>query len=251
MTSQAIHQQPGEGTPYLKLPLSFDVALLQQDLAKIEADHWISHFNTSAYENDWRAVALRSLGGQMKNILPLDHADFADTPLLSSCRHFQQVIAQFQCEKTSIRLMALDPGGWIKPHRDSGTSLEDGITRLHIPIQTSPEVMFCIDGESIHFSAGDTWYLNATCEHSVKNQSTRSRIHLMLDCLTNPWLEQLFASAGGLVRTPNAYPDPNIHDGNVQEVIAALRASAHATGLQLANQLQNIYASRQNASARP
>jgi quercetin dioxygenase-like cupin family protein len=235
----------------LKLPLSFDLVRLQQALASIDAAHWISHFNTSAYENGWRAIALRSVGGQLHDILPLDHADFADTPLLSACPYIQQVIQQFQCEKTSIRLMALDPGGWIKPHRDSGTALEDGITRLHIPIQTSPEVMFCIDGEHIHFSAGDTWYLNASWEHSVKNQSTKSRIHLMMDCITNPCLEQLFAQAGGVTRAPHAYPDPSIHDDNVQEVIAALRSGGHAASLQLAHQLQTIYAGRQNSPTRP
>lgn len=239
-------------TPYLKLPFSFDLARLQRELDAVQRVHhqqWVSHFNTAAYENNWGCIALRSVGGLQDSIIPVDGAPFEDTPLLAHCPYFQEVIARFDCEKTSVRLMALEPGGTIKPHRDSGAALEDGITRLHIPIQTSPQVMFCIDGEWIHFSAGDTWYLNASCEHSVQNRSSQTRVHLMLDCVTNSWLEQVFAAAGGVLRPASPYGDAAITDANVLQVIANLRAAGHAGGLRLAEQLQATHAQAIDAQA--
>jgi hypothetical protein len=237
---------PYQPTRFLKLPLAFDAVQLQQDLASINAAHWASHFNTNDYDNGWRGVALRSVGGQT-SLIPVHDAAYKDTPLLAACPYFVQVLAQFECEKSSVRLLALDAGGSIKPHRDSGTSLEGGITRLHIPIQTSEQVVFCIDGEQVHFTQGHTWYLNASCEHSAHNPTTTSRIHLVLDCVTTPWLEHLFAAAGGSIAPPHPYPDANINDTNVTSVIERLRAGGHASGLRLALELGAIYAGRRAA----
>lgn len=236
-------------TPYLKLPLRFDLARMQQELAGLESGWWVSHFNTQAYEKSWNCIPLRSVGGSLSNVIPIEGAQFQDTAILAGCPYFRQVINSFECEKTSVRLMALEPGGIIKPHRDEGAALEDGLTRLHIPIQTSEQVEFCIDGERVHFSAGDTWYLNASCLHGVENRSTVNRVHLMLDCITNSWLEELFVSAGWQTRAASPYPDPSINDGNVLQVIAALRLAGHAAGLGLADRLQAIHDAAGAASA--
>jgi len=226
--------------PYLKLPFSFDVAKLQHDLALAVRSPWIKHFNIQAYEKDWSCIPLRSVGGRIDHILPIDSEEFQDTEVLEQCAYFREVIARFQCEKTSIRLMSLAAGGVIKEHRDAGSSIEDGITRLHIPIQTTPEVIFTIDHIPVHFSAGDTWYLNASCLHGVRNDSQHARVHLMLDCVSNSWLEQVFSQAGWIPRPQVRYPDPSIHDGNVAEVIARLRQAGFPAGLVLADELEAI-----------
>jgi len=235
-------------SPYLKLPLSFDVGRLRLELAGIESSHWIGHFNTSAYEKNWSCIPLRSVDGKLDHIMPLEHANFQDTPILLQCPYFRQVLDRFECEKTSVRLMSLESGAVIKEHRDEGSSLDDGIARLHIPIQTSAEVSFRIDGEEVHFSAGDTWYLNASCLHGVENRSPLDRIHLMLDCVTNPWLEQLFLAAGGVLREKPPYGDPAIDDRNVLQVIGSLRAGGLEAGARLADQLDAIHAARRSTA---
>lgn len=237
-------------TPYLRLPFSFDVSRLKADLAVVAGADWLGHFNTGAYEKGWSCLALRSVNGSLDHIMPLEDARFADTPLLAQCPYFQEVINGFECEKTSIRLMALQAGGVILEHRDSKASLEDGVTRLHIPVQTAPEVLFRIEGETVHFSAGHAWYLNASCLHGVENRSSQARVHLMIDCVTNPWLERVFQAAGGVLREASPYGDDAIHDGNVQEVIAALLSSGHHAGMLLAGQLRDTHARRQAAGPR-
>jgi hypothetical protein len=225
---------------HLKLPLSFDVRRLQQDLARVEQMRWIPHFNTRDYVKDWSCIPLRSVDGRIDHILPLDDANFQDTKILQECDYFQYVIDQFLCEKTSIRLMSLAAGGEIKEHRDQGTALEDDITRLHIPIQTTPEVLFRLDGIDVHFTAGDTWYLNATCLHGVQNLSPYARVHLVLDCISNDWLQFLFDEAGWVAPRKPRYPDPSINDDNVAEVIVALRTGEHASAHRLAMELEAI-----------
>ena len=232
-------------TRYLRLPFVFDVSRLQQDLQGIRTEEWIDHFNTNAYETGWSCVPLRSVGGESRHIMPVESTAFADTPILSRCSYVREVIRGFECETTSVRFMALAPGAQIKPHRDPKTALEDGITRLHIPVQTHPDVMFHIDGEAVHFSAGHTWYLNASCEHAVINASPLPRVHLMLDCITNPWLEAAFRAAGGTIRPGTGYPDPNIHDGNALEVIAQLRQLNQPSSNLWADQLLGLYQARQ------
>lgn len=237
-------------TPYLKLPLSFDIARLQEDLARVAPGEWTDHFNTSAYETGWSCAPLRSVDGRTDHIMPVEAGRFEDTEILARCPYFRHVVEQFACEKTSIRLMALEAAAVIHAHRDAGGALEDGLTRLHIPVQTSPLATFRIDGEEIHFSAGHAWYLNASCLHSAENRSPRARIHLMIDCVTNPWMEALFEAAGGVQRERPPYGDPSIHDGNVLQIIAALRAGGHATGAQLARQLQETHARRTGTDTR-
>jgi Aspartyl/Asparaginyl beta-hydroxylase len=247
------HPSPGlSPSPYLLLPFSFDVGQLQEALAAVEATRpWVSHFNTLAYEAsygaNWSCIALRSVGGVPDQIIPIDGAAYEDTAALLASPYLQQVIKRFECEKTSVRLMALEPGGVIKPHRDAGTSLDDGVTRLHIPIQTTPEVLFCIDGQAVHFTAGHTWYLNASCLHGVVNASALPRVHLMIDCVTNPWLQAVFEAAGGVLRPPAPYGDPIINDDNVLAVIAALRAGGHGAGTRLADRLELTHAGRHHA----
>jgi len=208
---------------YLPLPLRFDVASMQRDCDQFTAQEWIAHFNTGAYENGWSCLPLRSPGGDGRHIMPIDGVDYADTPQLAHCPYLQQVLASFACEKGAVRLMALDAGAVIREHRDPGTALADGVTRIHVPIHTSQQVLFRIDGQSVHFSAGQAWYMDASCRHAVTNGGAAARVHLVIDCLTNAWLEELFAGAGFVPRPLPKYGDPSINDANVAEIIARLR----------------------------
>jgi quercetin dioxygenase-like cupin family protein len=185
---------------WLRLPLAFDLARMQAELALIGADEWIAHFNTDAYENGWSCVPLRSAGGSARHIMPVDGEPYRDTPVLARCPYLRQVIDSFACDKQSVRLMALAPGAVIKEHRDPGTALQEGLTRLHVPLQTSPEVLFTVDGDAVHFGAGHAWYLDASCRHAVHNRGTLARVHLLIDCVSNDWLAHLFEEAGFVPR---------------------------------------------------
>lgn len=234
---RAIVPAPNPPSTWLQLPLHVDVARMQRDSDQFAAGEWISHFNKGAYDQGWSCVPLRSPGGATDHIMPVDGAAYAGTPQLARCPGLREVLASFACEINSARLLALAPGALIRAHRDAGTSLADGLIRIHIPIHTSPQVLFTIDGETVHFTAGHAWYMDASCLHAVHNQGSAPRIHLVLDCVTNAWLEALFATAGFVPKARPKYGDANIHDGNVQAIIAQLRAVPTPASLALASEL--------------
>lgn len=228
---------PGAPSTWLQLPLRFDVARMRHDSDQFAFDEWLSHFNTGAYDHGWSCVPLRSADGQAGHIMPIDGAAYAATPQLARCPGLRDVLASFACEINAARLLALAPGARIHAHRDANTALQDGLTRIHIPIHTSPQVLFSIDGETVHFTAGHAWYMDASCLHAVHNRGTTPRIHLVLDCVTNAWLEALFAKAGFVPKAANKYGDASINDGNVHNVIAQLRLSPSPASLALASEL--------------
>lgn len=50
---------------------------------------------------------------------------------------------------------------------------------------------------------GEAWYLNLDLPHSVENRGDSDRVHLLIDCRRNAWLERLLAQLAGdeLART--------------------------------------------------
>jgi len=148
------------------------------------------------YSGDWNGIALRSVTGHPLDLNSCPNVAYQNTALLDACAYFQEIISMFDCEMETIRLLRLAPGSEIKPHRDRGTGYQFGNFRLHIVIQTHADVCFMVDGAKVPMQAGECWYADFDCTHSVVNQSNEDRIHLVLDGLRNPWSDQLFARSG-------------------------------------------------------
>lgn len=83
---------------------------------------------------------------------------------------------------TRIQLARMSPGAKIDPHIDRSHMLI-AAHRLHVPLTTNPEVVFVIDGKRISMEAGKLYELNNRVEHSVVNEGTDDRIHLIIDYL--------------------------------------------------------------------
>lgn len=180
------------------LPLKFDAGSLLADLCAIEQMKWIQHFVSQNYQGQWTALALRSHTGKTEDIHASPHPQdaFQDTPLLTRSPYFQQVLSSFECPVSAARLMRLGPGSEIKEHRDTGSGYEHGDLRLHIPITTNPQVEFFLGGQRVDMQPGSCWYLNFSLPHRVINGGTSDRVHLVIDCILNPWLDAMFTAIG-------------------------------------------------------
>lgn len=183
---------------YCRLALLFDPELLARDLGLIESQEWVMHYNAGDFEGCWSGVALRGLGGQAGNLRALPRAQvlYEDTPLLSRCPYFQHVLHAFECPLGAVRLLSLDAGSVIHEHRDDQLAAGDAEVRLHVPVQTDPAVEFTLDHQRLHMAPGECWFLDVTRPHAVTNRSQHARVHLVLDCLVNPWLQQHLEHAG-------------------------------------------------------
>jgi quercetin dioxygenase-like cupin family protein len=179
---------------HLRFPMTFDAQRLKADLEKVLGKQWVSHYNTGAYSGNWTSIALLSAGGnsQQINALSVEKEPVVETEVMEECTYFREVLNSFHFEKTTARLLCLEVGAEIKPHRDYCLGYEDGVFRMHIPVITNPDVEFILAGERLVMDEGSCWYINANEEHSVANRGTENRIHLVIDGERNAWTDQLF-----------------------------------------------------------
>lgn len=183
----------------VRLPIDLDAPAMAEEVAGFPDDAWVPHFNRDIYEGDWRGIALRAAAGSSTQLYPDPTAQsFTDTDLLGRCPVLADVLARFRCPVMSARLLSLGPGGVIKEHSDYRLGWEDGEIRVHVPIVSSEEVEFLVGGRRVEMAVGDAWYLNLNLPHRVTNPSAADRVHLVVDCGVDDWLNELMASALGL-----------------------------------------------------
>jgi hypothetical protein len=176
---------------------NIDVERLNTDLETCLKAQWKEHFNNNDYTGSWTVIALRSQTGNTQDIFAHgSELPFTDTPLLQECSYFKELMDGMLFEKETVRLLRLQPGSVVKPHRDMGLAYRFGCFRLHIPLATHARVEFMVGGENVPMKAGECWYADFDQAHSVKNHSTQERIHLVIDGKRNAWTDKLFADAG-------------------------------------------------------
>ena len=61
-----------------------------------------------------------------------------------------------------------------------------------MPIETSPEVEFWLNGRRLEMQPGELWYVNVNLRHLVANRTKHSRTHLVIDCEVNEWIRTVF-----------------------------------------------------------
>lgn len=177
----------------LKLPFVFDADALKADLEKFSNEDWTPHFNQSYYEGDWSGIALRSPKDAHLSIYPDPTAEsFEETAAMNRCSYIPEVLKSFECELETVRFLRLGAGARILEHRDYKLGFEDGVARIHIPIETNPQVTFKLGGEILKMEEGEAWYLNFNLPHSVENNGVKDRVHLVIDCLVNNWMKNHF-----------------------------------------------------------
>jgi hypothetical protein len=182
----------------VKLPLAFDPVRLLQDVDQIPPALWVAHFNPADYDGGWSVLALYSPTGSSSFILPMqtDHVHLIETPILLQCSYLKDVVESFHCPKRSVRLLRLHAAGTIKEHTDPRLSYADGVIRLHIPIRTNLAVAFYVNHTRVVMNPGECWYMDFSLPHRVLNPSPEDRVHLVIDCVVNSWLRQIFEPLG-------------------------------------------------------
>lgn len=160
--------------PFYQLPVLFDADRLLAEVAALPAAAWVAHPDDVAGNS---AVRLISAGGgendaHVGTMLP--------TPWLQDLPYVRQILAGFGVVWSRSRLMRLAPGVGVPEHADINYHWHARV-RLHIPVQTTPEVLFHCDGESVHMAAGQAWVFDNWRSHRVDNESAFQRIHLVAD----------------------------------------------------------------------
>ncbi|WP_312564417.1 aspartyl/asparaginyl beta-hydroxylase domain-containing protein [Diaphorobacter sp.] len=184
-----------QGPLYARLGIFAPVAALQAEVSQLMAHDWLPHVNRADYDGAWDVLPLRCQRRHvdahpiLQGFALSDPAqDWDDLPVLRICPAIRQLLDRLACPLKSVRLMRLHAGASIRPHRDHGLHLGSGEARLHAPVWTNPDVHFYVAGQEVPMREGELWYFNADEEHAVVNHSRTARTHLVMDCVTNPWL---------------------------------------------------------------
>lgn len=211
-------------TKHIRFPFQFDETLLLQDLRLATDEDWIDHFNVNGYEGTWNSISLYAPGGDSSNIFAhaLDKSKpMKETNVMARCSYFKEVLNSFECTFLSVRLLSLGVGANIKPHKDYNLGYEDGCFRIHVPITTNPKVSFILDDVRLDMKPGECWYTNVNYTHSVKNEGTADRVHLVFDCKRNQWSDSLFYSVAPAesFRVPDQKPySPEVQQRIIEEL---------------------------------
>ncbi|MCW8999007.1 MAG: aspartyl/asparaginyl beta-hydroxylase domain-containing protein, partial [Kangiellaceae bacterium] len=159
--------------------------------------NWVPHVNKSAYLGEWDVIPLRCISEHQfsHSILQCfthhsatSKEDWKDLPLMNQYSEIKEILDKLLCPIKSVRFMRLRAGAKILPHRDKGVCLKYGEARLHVPITSTPQVNFFVSKNKVLMNPGELWYIDANQQHSVENNSTTDRIHLVIDCISNNWL---------------------------------------------------------------
>lgn len=234
MTSVASHR-------CCRLPLSFTPRRLQHDLQQALQIPPTPHFVERNYRGTWSALALRSPDGQLGHAHSLPGrraAEYADTPLLAACPYFREVLTALACPLGACRLLLLGPGSEILEHTDHDLCLEGSMLRLHIPVQTHPEVEFFVEDERVVLREGECWYIDTSLPHRARNPSSQSRVHLVVDCELNPWLREQLALGGLRPREREAFERRGLRRADLERVLQELRAQRSPGAERLALELE-------------
>ena len=221
---------------WLNIPVA--VKSIQKEIETLQSGYWKPHLNMNDYEGGWDVLSFRSPGGGLNTLSEsLNNEAFADTPLLEFCPSVHSLLNSLQCEKLSARLLNLQARAVIKEHTDKELYFEKGEARLHFPIITNPFVEFYLDNERLQMQEGECWYINANLPHRLANNGNSNRIHLVVDCIVNQWLCEVFNNAIAKVELTDK--EVFLRDKNtILQTITELRRQSDSRMAELANELE-------------
>lgn len=159
---------------FYQLPFKFDVEKLQSEIAQFDESEWHPHHE---HFRGNLSLPLISVNGGLNNDFK---GQMKPTKHLAKTPYIRQIMTNFNEVFGRSRLMRLEPDCEVPLHSDINYHWYKRV-RIHIPITTSPDVLFYCGDECINMAQGDTWIFDTWRHHKVVNNSNASRVHLVLD----------------------------------------------------------------------
>lgn len=160
--------------PFFQLPVLFDVARLQAEVAALPVEAWVPHPDGIPGNSAARLISVDGAEGDGM------HGQMLPTRWLDAMPYVRQALAGFGVVWSRSRLMRLAPGVGVPEHADINYHWHTRV-RVHIPVFTRPEVRFHCGGQAVHMAAGDAWIFDNWRRHHVENDTPAERIHLVAD----------------------------------------------------------------------
>jgi hypothetical protein len=125
------------------------------------------------------------------------------------------LIDSLECKVASVHLLTIEA---LSSHRipNNKSLFQDGNIQLYLPVFSNTSVKFHLDTESLTMQEGDCWYVNTGSLEGISNDGSSDLICLVISCISNYWLEELFfeASTTAKVNYVNQLRYLNTDDSN-------------------------------------
>jgi len=169
----------------LDIPVPYQAMLKEAQALK---HRFTEHRNPEGQHSGWKSLALYGLGESRhenwseygyKSALEAAR-DFKWTPASEECPTTMQFLLNtFPCNRYGrVRLMLLEAGGWIGPHNDTKHRL---LENINISLSNPAGCVWRWgDGEEVFMEPGGAYAMNISYEHSIVNNSTEDRYHLIV-----------------------------------------------------------------------
>jgi len=161
--------------PFVRLPLLADATRLAEEITAIDEDAWRDHPEGAPGNT---ALPIVAAGGN-----PEDNSTkgpMAPTPALARLPYTRQVLAGLGATIGRTRFMRIAHETELHAHVDTNYYWWNHL-RVHVPIVTTPGVLFEVGGEAVHMGPGELWVFDTWRRHRVDNPAAAPRIHLVID----------------------------------------------------------------------
>ncbi len=173
-------------TGSLKLDITSDISEVVAELSRAE---FLAIPHRTDNSQGWRSIVLHGLCSIMTeapyNYVNLGIVDnTAKETWTDASKFFPKTVAWIKenipfKQFSRIRVMVLDPGGYIMPHQDIQRSFLGG--GLNVAFTNPPGTEFAVeDNGLIPWEPGDIRMINIGKLHSVRNLGNQPRIHMLV-----------------------------------------------------------------------
>ena len=118
--------------------------------------------------------------------------DVHETRVTRNAEHFPVTLAFCQHiadleggELGRVTLVALQPGGWVRPHVDTGEYYR-ARDRYHLVLKSPTGSPLSSGDEAVVMHEGELWVFDNKSEHEARNPAETARVHLIFDILPMP-----------------------------------------------------------------
>lgn len=183
--SEPLHLAENPSFPSYCIKLDQFKANLALQEASLAIDQFVAHRPGEGHRG-WKGLTLHGLSSE-KTMCPEDYgiaAEKANYQWTEVSRAFPS-IREFFCglypseSYGRIRLMMIEPGGFILPHRDREKS---HLGPLSIPLNTPKDCYFMVEGFGrLKLRPGNGYLIDISRRHCVWNRSNQPRFHIIAE----------------------------------------------------------------------
>lgn len=180
---------------WIELDLNFDLFVWQQE-AKIAEAYLVEHREGDGH-NGWRSCCIHGIstiqtGHWSRYVDNEDEINYNWTELADLTPTITNFWKQFPTEGYArLRFMELAPGGWVSPHNDAPNGIKntdfnmmDHMIPINLAITHPKECEMHLETYGkVPWAPGKAYIVNITDTHSVQNNSTQPRMHMIAHCL--------------------------------------------------------------------